>query len=1552
MKAILALKHRVLPPTIKIYRPLAALMEDQSPIYANSQARPWLPQKEHPRRAGVSAFGFGGSNFHCVLEESPSLPPDIDWDDDVFFAAFSAESQDVLQQQLSEWAGIGDRKQLLQRAAQSRRHFDPSHAHRLAIVADAESADLTRLVQTAQNSLKNYADRSTWSTPDGVFYGSGPRAGKLGLLFPGQGSQYVGMQRELACRFPALQNVLTEANDVFAEFSPQTSRQRLSDSIYPIPAFDDATKAAQEAALRDTEIAQPAIGAVSLGLLAVLAEFGVKPEVVAGHSYGELTALCASKRFAPAALYRLSMLRGKLMAEAQEIEGGMLAVGAPLSQVEAALREAEVDLVIANRNSPSQVVLSGRIAELDRATDVFARRNIRGKRLPVAAAFHSPLVASASERFRPVLEEIEFSLPEVPVFANTHAEAYPSDPAAARSLLAGQLAQPVEFVRQIENMYAAGVRLFLEVGPGAVLTGLVNSILTGRDHRAIAVDASSGKRTGMLDLALALGQLAASGYPVAISAWNPSILESDSKLSNGSTRLTIPICGANYVKPKTPRPPRVSDEGSGMREQRSGIKDETVMAAPRPASSAESPRSAKRQATVALPPSNPQPTTLNPQPLSILQQMFEQTARLHRQFLEGQEAALQTLEQLATGRREPAVLPSPLEEESGRRPDVGVPPLGGKAPAKAGTPTLTPDPSPARGEGSNAASSRPAKRQATIKPPSSDAQPSIPNPQLTAAVLAVVAEKTGYPVEMLKPEMSLDHDLGIDSIKRVEILSALQERRPDLPAVQPDQLGALHRLEDVIALLHEGAGNRDQGLEVSEERSLRERLNAPSTEYGAPSTDAPITVRVPCAVPLQTAGPRLPLAIGSTILVTDDGSGLSKRIAERLTEVGYESRLIEWDASTSMDIPADLAGLIVIAPERGISDSQVWQALEWTQKCGPSLRELARRDAAVLATISRLDGRFGFETAANLADPLSGALTGLAKTARLEWPEVAAKAVDFGAGEIDVNDLVDHLLVDGPSELGVNENGWHQIVGFAEGSDEANRYSGEDGSPRRLGKPYNDSSSPPVQPGELVVITGGARGVTAAAAIAVAQAWRPQIVLCGRTPLVETEPNETAACETLPQIKQVLAQRSPAGTSPRVIDQEARQILAHREVRATLDAIRRLGVAADYVALDIRDARAVDECFSAMQRRHGPIRGVIHGAGVLEDRKIDDKTRAQFDNVWSTKVVGLRNVLAAIDVDELRCLGLFSSYTARYGRIGQVDYAMANEALNKLSRQFQSDHPQCRVRSFNWGPWDGGMVTDSLKPLFAKEGVGLIPLQAGADVLVCELERPAESSSVEVLVLAKTSQESSVESQEPNEDAGSRSSNPQPSTLNSQLASEVLAVVAEKTGYPVEMLKPEMSLDHDLGIDSIKRVEILSALQERRPDLPVVQPDQLGTLHRLEDVIALLDGGLGVRDQGSGIRDQSSESPSSQYPAPRYSYQPSTLNPQLSPIRRPRGVGTQPVHEQPPLSGLPCAWWQSRVADRDDRGNPGSRGGSSSSRIGFHRPVEPADFQRRPAGSR
>ena len=172
-----------------------------------------------------------------------------------------------------------------------------------------------------------------------------------------------------------------------------------------------------------------------------------------------------------------------------------------------------------------------------------------------------------------------------------------------------------------------------------------------------------------------------------------------------------------------------------------------------------------------------------------------------------------------------------------------------------------------------------------------------------------------------------------------------------------------------------------------------------------------------------------------------------------------------------------------------------------------------------------------------------------------------------------------------------------------------------------------------------------------------------------------------------------------------------------------------------YLAADLTAGRQAADLLHQIQVKHGPVTGLVYGAGVLADRRIEDLTPEQFDRVYSTKVDGLRHLLDLLGGHDLRGIVLFSSTTARLGRTGQLAYAVANEVLNKTAQVESRKRPNSRVVAINWGPWDGGMVTPALKKVFETEGVGVIPLDQGGQFAVAELI--AGGTAVEVIALGK-----------------------------------------------------------------------------------------------------------------------------------------------------------------------------------------------------------------------
>jgi acyl transferase domain-containing protein/NAD(P)-dependent dehydrogenase (short-subunit alcohol dehydrogenase family)/acyl carrier protein len=1178
IKAALALYHKVLPPTIKVANPLVE--PGATPFYVNTECRPWLPRDAHPRRAGVSAFGFGGSNFHCVLEEHDRRKPEIDWPTDITIFALCDSSIRGLQSRLptaTDWPS------LCAGAADSRRTFDPAAAHRLLVV-----------VQRSQlpdfDAIRTWLADPSQPTREGCYYGEGSVPGGLGFLFPGQGAQSVGMLRDLACTFPVMQDVLAEADRAFAAGLADPAETRLSDFIYPQPAFTPEARTAHEEALRSTPIAQPALGAVSLGAMQVLAHFGVKPQATAGHSYGELTALCAAGCFEAPSLFELSQLRGRLMANpSSDDAGGMLAVQAPLEAVESLIRSDQLDLVIANKNSPTQAVLSGRVSEIDRAAKALQSQRIANIRLPVAAAFHSASVAGATKPFRAALEPIVFHTAQLPVYANTTGRVFPRDPQAIRDLLAEQIAKPVEFVEQIRNMADAGLTTFLEVGPGRTLTRLVGSILGDRPHTAIALDSSAGKRTGLHDLAHALAQLAAIGYPVDLARWDPDAPPAPT----AKPALTIPICGANYRKPQPELPPPKFPPPQLSRRPHLEPKLTPTMAKNSTGDSSNLQRA----------------LAVSQESLAAFQKLQEQTAQLHKQFLESQEVAQRTLQTLVEGQQRivsaslgisVSAPPIPAPAQSVVSPAIDPQRIGRER-----APTSTPSPIIERPQIQPDEPGRLAVGSPAGETNGKLTAPTVDRGHIERTLIAIIAEKTGYPPDMLGLDMGLDADLGIDSIKRVEILSALQDKLPEAPIVKPEHLGTLHTLREIVEFLCGGeAPSASQPLAtetkpVASSQGL-DRQVIRATEL---ATDSRSVRSVPA---------------GSLVWIVADSSPLANELSEHLRQRKLKLHVFSWDAPLPA-APASLSGLALIAGDRA---DVARKSLPWLQLVGPALKQ----SHGFLTTVTHLDGLFGFSGAGPQCKATVGALAGLAKTASHEWQGVACKAIDLSS-DAPVHALADELFREGPLEVGITGAGRHSL--------------------ELVSAPLPAIAAIPLGSSDVVVITGGARGVTAEVAVELARSGAT-LVLLGRSPDPSAESAELAACADEVAIKRLLSAQN--GRSLREIDAESKTILAAREIRGTLERITAAGGKVLYRSVDIRDVAAVRAALDGI----GAITGVIHGAGVLADRRLEDLTVEQFDSVYETKVGGLRNLLASIGEQPLKFLVLFSSSTGRFGRTGQA----------------------------------------------------------------------------------------------------------------------------------------------------------------------------------------------------------------------------------------------------------------------------------------------------------
>ena len=1433
LKAALALHHRVLPPTLHVEQPNARLREGGSPFYLNAEPAPWTGGGT-PRRAGVSSFGFGGTNFHAVLEEYAGdfldrREPGCDaWPAELFTwggadAASLAAALAPIKASL-ELAVPPSLRSLAAAVCRGSRAAADAPV-RLAVVASSHD-DLRTKLALAEDALAG--GRTALADARGVYVGSGARPGKLAFLFPGQGSQTPGMLRDLAVQFAEMRDALHAFDRALEGRLPR----RVSSYIYPPSAYSAAERDAQARALTDTAIAQPALGAVESGLLKLLASMGVKPDMVAGHSYGEYVALHAAGVIDETTLAHLSELRGRAIKEAVgDAPGTMAAASAGADAVRAALGDRS-GVWLANFNAPQQTIIAGLAPAVEAAVAVLGRAGISAKPIPVACAFHTPLMSGARARLDEALAPVRFGAPRVPVFSNALASAYPHDPARIGGILSEHLVSPVRFVDEVRAMHDAGARVFLEVGPRSVLTALARRIVS--DAEAIAVDA--GDRHGVVQLLQALAQLTACGVPLDPSRLfeGRSVEALDPTLRPAQTRAAAWVvngAGARQVSaPRTARPAAATIPVPSRAEPAAVIAP-AAPAAPVTTLSAGPPTMDER-----VPPT--------PGADAVMLQFQQMMSR----FLETQAAVMSAYLGAVSGQPLPAPIPAAMP-----LPAIAPPPPAAALPALPAAMPPAAEPVPAV---TAAAPAPPA-----VAPPDAAAD-------FTARLVAVAAERTGYAPEMLDLDLSIEADLGIDSIKRVEILSAVRRACSEAdqqklqsamdaltrlktlreiaramtaavgsaaapapaaatsPVLQPaaaapapvgtageqlleivsertgyplDMLGLDLNIEadlgidsikrvEILASFRRQRSAEDQarlqavmdrltGLKTLRElsRVLEETIAGTPVPAAQARAEAPAAAAAPAppteasTAPQSQALTRVVFAVADApplvhalsargsiglTLVTDDGGGVAAAVCARLRAAGDRAVLLRQRGGPIELLPGELfadwanaaeadralarlrqtgsvAAVLHLAPLAAAPSLDALTMGQWRHRVHADLRQLhllvrsssadlraagRARGAAILAATA-LGGDFG--QGGRIDRPTHGGVVGYMRTAAIEFPEVRTRIVDFDAAE-PVERAADRIVAeldsDGPLEIGYSGSTRVTLAASL--------------------APLEPAGAVPITSQSVVLLTGGARGITAELAIELAHRFRPTLVLAGLSPVpAEVEDRATADLDGSVLKSALAAQlaRGQATVRPVEVERAYQRVVRGREIRRTLATCQAAGARVEYRQADVRDEASLASLLDDVYKRHRRIDVLVHGAGIIEDKLIEDKTPESFDRVVHTKADSLFTLVRRLRADAPAVLVLMSSVTAAFGNRGQADYGAANGVYNAMA-QMLSARRGGRAVAINWGPWDKlGMASEEVRRQFLARGITPIDPAAGVQAVLAELASGAQADAVVVL---------------------------------------------------------------------------------------------------------------------------------------------------------------------------------------------------------------------------
>ncbi|HEX04675.1 MAG TPA: acyltransferase domain-containing protein, partial [Bacteroidetes bacterium] len=516
LRAALSLYHKTLPPHMHVEKPIDPISDPESPVYLLKESRPWIKHPDHPRYVGVSAFGFGGTNFHLVLEEYDSLanraPAGAHWWPHDLFVWRTADEKSLLR-------SVKSVHKALEAGAKPRKR---DLAYSLALQADAaiDKPTLLAIVATDLDDLKDHLGKAISKLEGDEKVALGPNVQlalevpsetpKVGFLFPGQGAQYVNMGREAALHLHEVREGI-EGADVFTRGA---YKKLLSQYIYPPSAFSKREEKQQTKDITNTHVTQPALGALATGYYDLALRLGLRADGVVGHSIGEYVALHAAGVLSREQMFTLIETRGRTMAEAAaDKPGTMAAVKLEREKLQPLIEEFE-GVVIANHNAPQQSVLSGPVDGVEAAVKKLKDDGFTAKLLVVAGAFHSSLFEQSQKPLVEAIQAATVAEPLIPVYSNKDGSPYPSDPAAIKDQLSGHLLSSVEFVSAIKAMYADGIRLFVELGPKNILGSLTKQILAGeKDFTTVSFDAS-GTMKGVLK---ATAQLAAAGAHISLS---------------------------------------------------------------------------------------------------------------------------------------------------------------------------------------------------------------------------------------------------------------------------------------------------------------------------------------------------------------------------------------------------------------------------------------------------------------------------------------------------------------------------------------------------------------------------------------------------------------------------------------------------------------------------------------------------------------------------------------------------------------------------------------------------------------------------------------------------------------------------------------------------------------------------------------------------------------------------------------------------------------------------------------------------------------------------
>ncbi|WP_266168842.1 type I polyketide synthase [Dyella subtropica] len=1383
IKGVMAVNQRVLPPTAGCEQAHSVFAGEGRAIYPLIRGEKRSPQAR--LRGGVSAMGFGGINVHVTLTSPdeapmPSLQGGFDerasmasWQAaEVFpFAAETpAQLRELITQTRRDAKGINT-AELADLAADLASRISTSGHHRAAIVA--ETPDQLRekldalLVMLQDAPVPGHA---RMDQPRGIAMGSGLSVPRLGFLFPGQGSQQLGMARMLIERYEWARELAQHAEQWAAEVGTPSLLPSVFPNLDRMPHSGDREPSIL--ALRQTEIAQPAIALASLLWLQFVERLGLKPDCVLGHSLGELTAFHAAGAFGARELIQLATLRGQQMAARGEPAGAMLSLACTQVRARALLEEASHAgyAVLANINSEEQMIISGEFGAIEAIAQLAESAGVRIHRLPVSNAFHSALVADAAG----------YLLEHAPIPAVCEAlrctllssvDGRRVD--AAKDLhrhFSEQILLPVDFVAAAKAM-TQEADLLIEVGPGRVLTQLIGNMPADYRMSSFPLEAKAESTHDLnwllacvhtLGVAIEWKMLYATRVikPFVPAAQRSFIVNPCERPIAQAEPAALQMTAATPAHRLSGSPESYVDEALerllGYLKHRGEFVADVIKADVRATARSEGGHVNRLEPAKALiAPATREPIALAAKPVSApLPRMAPQGARetvldLVAQFTGFARSSLSLAMTMGDDLNLDSIKATEIVSLVAQRfhLQAHIDPADftqrSLADLVTAVDTFTADTAAA------VVSSRPAATETA---------------QLSAAAMLkqLVARATGFAESSIELSMKLGDDLNMDSIKAGDLIAQaatalglaggqldaaelsaaslgdIAERMEALAPARSHPIMASHP-RDAAAVLFDAVA-RLTGFErdrLSADMRMIDDLNLDSIKVGAVLAEVIDLVGLSGKLdPAELAGETLG-AIANRLAALRGMNELppANQASPSPIAPATDPALPDWVRAYELVLVQDAdevalhatsfagARCFLQAPDSDdnsamlIADALSLEGAQITADQTIAGDAKLEHFIAVLPRTTSLEAVPSSKVVASLIEPLHQAaqnalrfgcktLTfvqfGLAETLRapsmqrtseqaateqaaaldtscaqafaasvhLEHPELKVRVLDFSATA--ANELIAQKII---RELG---------------HDAAYRFSlyHQDGQRERVVPRMLETAL--LKPRELswsgedvVLITGGGKGITAELALAFAKRTGARVALVGRTAL---DPVDAASSE----------------------------------VRATLQRFNAEHLVAEYFSCDIAEPAAVTALIGQVSQRLGPVTALIHGAGTNKPRRVEQVTSAQALQEISPKLCGMLALCEALDAQPLKLVVGLGSIIGVTGMPGNAWYAFSNQAMDVALANFRLRHPSTTTLTLAYSVWAEvgmGARMGSAKRL-AQQGISAIPPDAGVSTFL------------------------------------------------------------------------------------------------------------------------------------------------------------------------------------------------------------------------------------------